>query len=285
MAVDERKKKGLICPACFSEMRLNHLNSVFAECSKCGVVQNTAFSSIGYEDTYFTKEYASQYGRSYEEDFEKIYSFAKNRILPINTLLNKRGRKARAVCDVGCALGFFLKACEDVLVAETDARYFGVEISEYASRYCEGRFGYTVYNGDFLSYKPDRYFDVITAWYCVEHFEDPFHVLEKMSGMMHAGGVIGLSFPSPFGPEKIFHAKRWFDSHPEDHSYDFSPRSLRIILKRCGFSDIVIRPASFHPERIISKRSFLFPFFSLLFRLFSRITAFSDTIEAFAIKR
>ncbi len=258
---------------------------MFTICSRCGVVMNTAYTEASYPDTYFTDEYRNQYGRTYEEDFDALYQFSIGRVETINRVINKYRIAVQSVCDIGCALGFFLKACIDRLETTKECRYDGVEASSYAAAYCTGHYGVPVFNGLFSDYHPEKQFDLVTAWYCLEHMKDPVKAIGRIYSLLNTPGIVSFSLPSAYGPRRTFHPAEYFQAFPSDHSLDFTPSSVRLVLKAAGFSDIIIRPASIHPERVLHADSPLYPFFAPAYSIFSRITGFSDTMEVFALKR
>jgi SAM-dependent methyltransferase len=187
---------------------------------------------------------------------------------------------ARALLDIGCALGFFLKAARDTGYSPVR----GVEISEYAAPLLPGEVGIDVHNGPFSHVPGPEKYSVISAWYFIEHCADPVSVIENIFDSLEPGGVFAFSSPSVFGPLFQFDRKSWVETHPVDHRVDFTPRSVKRLLKGMGFRRVRVYPSGMHPERVISKNSFFYPLFAALYRKFSRLTAYSDTIEVYALK-
>jgi SAM-dependent methyltransferase len=253
----------------------------FRRCIFCDTVFNTAHMIIAYSDSYYTKDYHAQYGRTYEEDFDSIYHSSVRRIERIRTLWNSFHKESpRSVLDIGCALGFFLKAAEDHGFTRVD----GIEVSQFASRRCRELFGFAVTKSPFEKADIGCRYDLITSWYFLEHCVDTKSVLEKIIAHLENGGIFAFSVPSVFGPTYLFNKKKWAETHPVDHMIDLSPKTAVRILKRAGFKKVKVYAAGIHPERIMSKKNPIFLLFKPLYTLFSRATAFSDTIEIYAIK-
>ncbi|MCL1912259.1 MAG: class I SAM-dependent methyltransferase [Leptospirales bacterium] len=265
------------CPLCASP-KADYISDNLFKCLKCGAVFNTAPLPLLYNDDYFTADYLKQYGRTYEEDFPQIYGAAQNRLERIKRISPQSRQKN--ILDIGCALGFFLKAASDNGFARTD----GIEISAYAASYCREKFGFNVRNKAFEKITSIGKYDVITAWYFIEHCSEPFKTIEKISASLEKNGVFAFSAPSVFGPMFCFHKNEWAASRPSDHVVDFNPKSARKALKRAGFRKVKIYAAGFHPERIMRDNSFLFRIFSGVYKLFTRLTGYSDTIEVYAVK-
>lgn len=236
---------------------------------------------MSYDESYFTDEYRAQYGRTYEEDRESIAALSRARLSMILEMLGSRITPSDiSLLDIGSALGFFLKQAADMGIGGLQ----GVEISPYAAQYCRKNFKIAVTNSSFDSAEFDRGFDVITAWYFIEHCADPLASLRKIHRLLKPGGVFAFSSPSVFGPLFVFNRDEWVLGHPPDHRMDFSPRAVRRVLKGLGYSRVSVRPGGIHPERVLSKGSVLFAFFAGAYGALSRLLCFSDTIEAYALK-
>ncbi len=265
------------CPVCGGALKtLENMN--FLQCRSCGTVFNSAHTVIEYSDTYFTSDYKSQYGKTYEEDYPAIRKFCDRRIERIKKIASD-GR-INSVLDVASALGFFLKAASD----NGAGHCTGVEISKYACDYMKNNYPFTVKNESFEDFHSDEKYDLVTAWYFIEHSSDLVETVTKLSSFVKDGGVLAFSVPSAFSPLFYFNRKKFFETHPLDHSADLTPKGVKILLKNNGFHKIQVYPAAYHPERIMNKDRFFFPLFSYFFKKYADFTAFSDTIEVYAVK-
>jgi SAM-dependent methyltransferase len=270
------------CPLCGNGSFREVLSgSPFRCCRSCRTVYNEHHTVIEYSDSYFTVDYQTQYGKTYEEDFDNIYRSAVRRIDRINSLQKKYFSKQPAsILDIGCALGFFLKAAFD----KGYTRLKGIELSEFASRRAKELYNLDVAQIPFESAGINEIFDVVTAWYFIEHSSDSFAIIKKISSLIVSNGILAFSVPSVFGPSFMLHRKEWARTHPVDHRIDLSPSVVKKMLKRCGFKKVKVYPAGIHPNRVLSERNPLFFIFKPLYRLFSQLFAFSDTIEVYAVK-
>jgi len=267
------------CPLCFSN-RNKPLSRDLFKCVNCKAVFNAGYSPAGYEENYFVDMYKDQYGKTYHQDYDNIYALSSFRLITILKLLHRKDLKNISLLDIGSAMGFFLKCARDMGIGDI----LGNEISVFASESSQKDFQINTVSSSFLDFEPGQDFDIITAWYFVEHSEDPVYVIKKIFSLLRPGGVFGLAVPSFFGPQYFYHRKLWIDAFPRDHRVEFSPSVINNILKKVGFKKVYVKPAGFHPERILSKNSIFFPVFTYLYRYFSKFTGFSDTIEVFAVK-
>jgi len=267
------------CPICnrHSDRRLS---SGLYKCSRCCLVFNAKSKSLSYDRDYFISEYQGQYGKTYLEDFDNIYSLSKSRLKKIRKFITADPGEL-SILDIGSAAGFFLKAAKDSGIKKLK----GIEISNFASDYCRKTFNIDVVESPFEKAEIDEKFDIITSWFFIEHLLEPLPALKKISRMLNDGGVFAMAVPSCFGPMYYFARDEWVKTHPEDHRIDLSPNGAKKILKDIGFKKVKVISSGYHPERIVSRENLFFKPFELLYRLFTAITGFSDTIEIYAVKQ
>ncbi len=253
----------------------------FFRCRRCGIVFNSAYRPLHYDERYFLDDYRNQYGKTYAEDRDAIRRLADARLKKILAL---HGRKpphsALGLLDIGSALGFFMESARDAGIG----RVRGVEISRYACDWCRRESGLQVANTPFENAEFDETFDIISAWYFIEHCEHPREVIERIYALLNPAGIFAFSAPSVFGPQFLFDRNGWVESHPEDHRIDFSPASAVRILKRMGFRAVMVRAAGMHPDRLVHRASPFYRPFSLLYGRVAPLLRFSDTIEVYARK-
>jgi len=238
---------------------------------------NSDHVSLEYGPDYFLSDYKKQYGKTYEEDFPGIYAASEKRLSEIFSHITK---KNISVLDIGSALGFFLQCARDMGAGKV----LGIEISEYAGDYARSKLSIDTVTGSFNDVSMDEKFDVITAWYFLEHCPDPLNVLNRIYDMLDEGGVFAFSAPSVFGPLFVFQRDEWIRTHPVDHRIDFTPRSAVHLLKRIGFRKVVVRTAGLHPERVIPGNSFFYKPFAWIYGKIAPQLKFGDTLEIFAVK-
>ena len=158
------------CPFCGTNKNKCISESLYY-CKKCQHVINLNHKHISYDKDYFLSEYENQYGKTYINDYENIYRVSVKRINRIKNILGinssygcstpvvNNSLKNFSLLDLGCALGFFLKAAQD----QGAEPLLGIEISEFASKYCTSKFSINVLNGNIetkikeIDFIPDRH--------------------------------------------------------------------------------------------------------------------------------
>ncbi len=266
------------CPFCgkFSDKKIS---SDLYKCGRCSLVFNVNCKSLSYDRDYFISEYHGQYGKTYLEDFENIYNLSTLRLKKILKIINKREFDL-SLLDIGSAAGFFLKAAKDIGIKKLR----GIEISNFASDYCRNNFFIEVIESPFEKVEINEKFDIITSWFFIEHLMDPLNAIKRIYQMLNDDGVFAMAVPSFFGPMFFISKDEWIKMHPRDHRIDLSPKSAKKILKNTGFKKVKIIKCGYHPERVLSTNNIFYKPFELLYRLYSLLTGFSDTIEIYAVK-
>lgn len=266
------------CPFCrrFSQ---RSISADLFKCGNCSLVFNVNCKSLSYDRDYFISEYLEQYGKTYLDDFDNIYRLSNLRLDRILKLISKI-KSGQTLLDIGSAAGFFLKAAQDREITKLK----GIEISAFAADYCRNNFSIDVIQSPFEQAEIIEKFDIITSWFFIEHLPDPLDAMKRIYNLLNDGGVFALAVPSFFGPAFYLSRKDWIKTHPKDHRIDLSPKGAKKILKKIGFKKVKVINSGYHPERVLNKNSLFYKTFEILYRFYSSLTGFSDTIEIYAVK-
>ncbi|MCX7017408.1 MAG: class I SAM-dependent methyltransferase [bacterium] len=148
------------------------------------------------------------------------------------------------ILDAGCGLGFFLKHMADYPAWECH----GCELSTVAVEYAQSHLGLNNIQNTTIekaSFKPNS-FDIITLWDVIEHIPSPDSLLTGLSKLLNAKGFLFIHTPNAaIQIHKARMKKLFFGMRPEthylearDHCHIYTPTSMRLLVKRNGFSDI-----------------------------------------------
>lgn len=138
--------------------------------------------------------------------------------------------------DVGCGYGFFL--------GEMKSRGWqveGVEVSRTGRQYAQNRWGIFIHPCPLEDLNlPECVYDVVTLFYVVEHVHDPLGLLMEVKRVLKPGGLVLLRWPHSTPIVRVLGPLSMkFDLyHTPFHLYDFSPKTIRKLLVRCGFDQL-----------------------------------------------
>jgi SAM-dependent methyltransferase len=175
-----------------------------------------------------------------------------------------RFKRRGAVLDVGSGSGNFLRC-----MRTAGFTVFGIEPSRTGSGYTRSTHGIEMFCGmveDYLATNPDRTFDVVTLLNVIEHLTQPRETVLQLRRLLSPGGLLVAVVP-----DARFHAllgeirgwlgasDRYWLEQPKsflsgfkfpDHLCSFQPRTISLLLQRCGFTikSIGNAPVVFNPQ-------------------------------------
>ena len=144
------------------------------------------------------------------------------------------------VLDIACGVGYGAS-----LLAErrSDVTLTAVDISEDAIAYAKDTYTHdriTFEVGDATTFRdPSGGFDSIVSLETIEHLPAPDKFVGHLVTLLNPGGVFVASVPTT--PS--------MDANPH-HLHDFTERSFRAILSRCGLREIAALP-QIQPYRVL----------------------------------
>ena len=228
--------------------RLHGIEGTFSyvRCSKCGLVYMNP--QVLPEET--VKLYPSDYAphstaaKGAASGIRSLY----NRLIKIpvtaqlvrwvtnvkitNDIYRQLDQKSR-ILDIGCGAGAFLNRVK----TDKNCEVYGVDISGAAVKTAKNSFGLDIFNGT-ITEAPfeDGSFDVITAWWYLEHIPDPHTTAARMGSLLKPGGhcIIGIPNFKSFNA-KIFRDK-WYHLDCPRHLCIWTPSAIRRLLKEHGLT-------------------------------------------------
>ncbi len=144
------------------------------------------------------------------------------------------------ICDFGCGAGAQLAMMQYL---GWDAS--GIDVSEAAAAAGQ-RSKLKVIRGsvEALESRPAA-FDVITASHSVEHVADPARLFRALFLALKPGGTLAVEVPNAAAAALDTYGKYYYYLTLPVHLNIFSPRSLELIARSQGFSQIALRTASY----------------------------------------
>ena len=229
------------CPLCgrMDHAPLHHLDGVeFLHCRECGFVFAHGESAAVSEEGYY--EAMGGYERFVEaktHEWRELFRDLASRTT------------GRRLLEVGCARGYAL-----ALARQFGWLPSGVETSGEDAAFAQSKFGLSVYHGtvEACPFEPGS-FDVVTLWSVVEHVPDPLPAFRACARLLQPGGLLSISTPNADSKVAAQHGAEWSMYRMPGHVSFFSPGTMRMALRKCGFDVVRLetglgsRPVSIDP--------------------------------------
>jgi SAM-dependent methyltransferase len=223
----------IACPLCSGKAAREHHREgayIMVRCLSCGFIyQNPRPSKEERFKSY--QHYLPQgadeieaWGRMMETVFKKGADLIECHI--------SKGK----LLDVGTGYGFFL-----ALMQSRGWQAMGLEASSRGANYGRKRWGLRILAQPWGKASfPEKEFDVVTAFYVIEHLPDPLAFLKEVHRIMRPGGMILLRYPHTTPIKNLLSFMRVGNNlyHLPFHLCDFSPATIRRALEKAGFTEI-----------------------------------------------
>lgn len=225
-------KSCILCQSSESKTVFNENGTPILECKNCGHVYSSYEQEEHYEGYWDGAE--QTYDLKWWDDAHRaVYSDF------ISTYLKQENGN---LLDVGCGLGFFVKA---VLTKKPGWSAVGYEISKQAVKFANEQNGMkTVYAGLVQDSKlPNESFDIITLWDVIEHIPKPHSLLTYLHGLLKPGGILFLqtpNFPIQLAKANLKVKLKGMQEgvhylEAKDHVNNYKMHTLAELGKQCGF--------------------------------------------------
>jgi 2-polyprenyl-3-methyl-5-hydroxy-6-metoxy-1,4-benzoquinol methylase len=151
-------------------------------------------------------------------------------------LTERHAPRLGRLLEVGAGAGFFLKSAE-----RAGWEVAGVELSDEAVNFATTRLDLDVRREQAEQItSPAASFDVAVMFDVIEHLLDPLVSLERVRSALRPGGVLILSTPNFNALTRFALGTSWAVLSPAEHLWNFSARSLDRMLRRAGFSRVIL---------------------------------------------
>ena len=201
----------------------------FDQCNECEIIWRSSDSlhlRKPYEQTYFESK---SYNKRRKHKVKKsgwLIDLARIKNPKLNSLL-----------EIGCSIGYTLEAAK-----KREIKHLGIDISEYAVNYCNN-LGLNASSASFDELKKtNKKFDLIFMQHVLEHFENPFAVLQDCHELLNEKGIVLILVPnSKYSRAEKQNSKHRFynmEGVGSEHFVYFNYRNLGKTLQASGFEVI-----------------------------------------------
>jgi 2-polyprenyl-3-methyl-5-hydroxy-6-metoxy-1,4-benzoquinol methylase len=249
MTSRRREVEWIACPLCTARVaRQEHREGdyVMVRCLRCGFIYQNPRplqrELLKAYQTYLpeTEEEIEAWGRMMEPVFRRGADLIERSM--------RRGR----LLDVGTGYGFFL-----ALMQSRGWEVTGLEVSPTGASYGRKRWGLSILSQPWEQVSfPEGQFDVVTAFYVIEHLPDPRSFLREVHRILRPEGLILVRYPHTTPIKTVLSFMRIKNDlyHLPFHLSDFSPRTMHTALGRTGFEGIETVTGGFTAPRKLTGR-------------------------------
>lgn len=202
-------------------------------CRRCGLAyvdpqpSDEALAAVYGEDYFTTPTHAGE--PSYIENREGLEGFFDGRLRRLERLV-RPGR----LLEVGSNLGYLLHVAE-----RRGWTAVGLELSDFAARYAREHFSVDIRVARLEDAGLEAgSFDAVVMRDVLEHVRDPRGFLQATRRVLRPDGILALSMPNFASLNALLGGPAWRHLHPEQHLFQFAPRTIDRLLDKCGFEAI-----------------------------------------------
>jgi SAM-dependent methyltransferase len=263
-----------ICPLCGGtelKTKSRHGQKSLRKCLGCGILFVTPQPSPAALASHFQTG-----GLVTIDKFDTHFEVNRQPVLSrvVNYIHSRKD--TGTILDVGCANGFFLAG----LTKSSQWDAWGVELSLSAAQEAR-RSGIQVHVGDTRSAKfKDHSFDAITVLDAFYYFPNPESELAELGRILKEDGFLALELP--WANTRVWQHAAMISKllngihipllQSSDHLFYYSPKSVSLLLERCGFRVQAIRPLPAN-RQVGWLRDFLWKTYSFISQLLWKLSA------------
>lgn len=203
-------------------------------CAGCGLVWVSNPPSSEelqglYNEAYWEDPATEGYSGYARLEREKRMHFAS-----LINILERFRPPDKSVLEIGCAYGYFLDEAK-----KRGWRVRGLEFSPYAAAFARDRLGLDVSVGGIEQItEAAESVGVVVMWDVIEHLPDPTAAVRTAWRILKPQGLLALSTGDVGSLSARIHGRCWSLMTPPWHLFYFTRRSLRLLMRRSGFSVI-----------------------------------------------
>lgn len=261
------------CPACnandshlmfTARDRLHNIGEMFRyeKCDKCGLIymnpqvvpddtrhlypsvyapHQKKRSMSSYDNSLPSHQSPLSYqGRRFERIFRSIKK--KYRVMTSSVVLDKETKNyltsQSVVLDVGCGAGHFLYEIRETY----GSKVLGIDFSEAAASAAREKYGIYVEIGTIEKSRYEKEsIDLITAWWFLEHVNEPQKTVASIHRLLKKGGKFIIAVPNSHSLNAYIFRNLWYHLDCPRHLHVWTPSSLRKVLQTAGLTVNSIR--------------------------------------------
>lgn len=227
------------CPVCGDDrftLIFKKNNEPFVKCNQCGLLLINPRPVYEKVFNTYSKDYSDKYARKSKKKLRRCRRWVA-RTGKFNGI---HGRWL----DVGCSVGFVVKAAMDLgfNAYGADVEAWGIEFGK-KNMNLKNLFTGTLEQQNF----PDGFFSVISLYDVIEHVPDLNRLTAELKRLLARNGVIDIITPDLGHWRVPADLSTWNEIKPSEHLYYFSETTLSRLMQKHGLK-IVKKRFHFKPS-------------------------------------
>jgi SAM-dependent methyltransferase len=215
----------------------------YRRCNACGAAVLAAPPAPGHfevsddERDFYGRRYWTDYSRARDlpDIGERVRSDISERCLFWLERLLEVAQPPGRTLEIGCGHGAFVRLMQDL---GFDAA--GTELSGWVVEFAKRTFDVMVLRGRLETLDLEPGFKCIAAFDVFEHLNDPLETARRCGDLLAPDGVLLLQTPCYRGE-----GPDWSMFQEDEHIHLFTEASIRLLLARAGFREVLVRSSLF----------------------------------------
>jgi len=248
-----------MCPICGSSnvilvksgLRFGKEGEIY-KCSMCGIVYLDP-SSYKKAENFYEEEYHGGYFSKIDKDVVDCEKYFKKMIEPtkiwssrifldvLDDFLDVLDDNADMnILDIGCSVGNLIENLKIGNFIGCDNKIYGTEINKREVEFCKSK-GFDVSDEPLEDRFNEKYFDVITMLFVLEHIERPVEFLRHVKKFLKDNGKLVIVVPNLDDPLlTIYDNEEFFKFYfCKEHLYYYTCQTIKYVLSKAGFNCVV----------------------------------------------
>lgn len=236
---DKSTFETIACPACDSaghEPEIQKHGFTYVRCTQCETLFVNPRPGIAdlqrfYGDSVSTTYWVNEFFKPKAENRRQLMFRPRAELIASRFAGSSRGR----IAEIGAGFGIFL---EELRKLWPEAKAIAIEPSSEMAKICTEK-GLRVLEKMFEDVsESESGFDLLVTFELIEHLQNPFAFFSKARRCLRPGGSLFFTTLSGFGfdIQNLWEGSK--SVSPPHHLNFFNPKSVALLLRRCGFPQV-----------------------------------------------
>jgi 2-polyprenyl-3-methyl-5-hydroxy-6-metoxy-1,4-benzoquinol methylase len=170
----------------------------------------------------------------------RLYQAVRNKTLVDKLKLIKSYSDAKTLLDIGSGTGEFLNICQ-----QNGIKVSGIEPSEQTRKSAIDNYNLKIEPESGLNNIENKSIDAISMWHVLEHVYNLNERIETIKRILKDSGTLFVAVPNRSSYDAKKYGEFWAAYDLPRHLYHFTPKDIKTIFEKHGFTLNKILPMKF----------------------------------------